>query len=195
MIAYIFQIAVFSAFILLLTNCTTPKVFFKVSPEVSGGIQPIGKFDAAEQPLDTKEGVDLKSLQSKMVRLGVKDSPSHYWFFPNAESDRLEITANKDLFLKNGECDKKSNDGTANFEIASRFILKAGEALVEKNFSVAAQTADSLIKIAPTLSVGYRLKGLALLQQGRKEEAKPLLQQALTLNPNDEELKDLSQAL
>lgn len=81
--------------------------------------------------------------------------------------------------------------GPKNLNLTHRLLLRAYQALSRQDYAMAQDLANKLAAVSPELAAPLIVKGLALMQEGRKDEARSVLTAAKALDPEDKDIDQL----
>ncbi len=89
------------------------------------------------------------------------------------------------------ESSEAGKGGPKNLNLTHRLLLRAYQALSRQDYAMAQDLANKLSAVSPELAAPLIVKGLALMQEGRKDEARSVLTAAKALDPEDKDIDQL----
>lgn len=146
---------------------------------------------------ETPLTVSLEEIQDRVLRMERPGRASLYWVIVNATGDSNEISLDfNQVQRESGECRETSEPGLSKVQAnrVLRLLLRAYQALADKQSQIALGLADQAIALEPALAGPHILKGLAQLQEGDKGAAKASFTKARTLDSEDRDLDTLLKA-
>ena len=179
-----------------ISSCATKVVNFKSEKKANVDLVSLDALDAAGEKLgETPVEVPIEKLQGKVVRVSAEGKTPQYWVFQETLGVRTEaqmklLDEAKINAASGGEKDRK---GATNR--AMRLLLSAYQALSTRDWETAQGLADKAGEIEPELSSPLIVQGIALMQQGKKADAKLVLAKAKALDPDDGNIDRLLEVL
>jgi tetratricopeptide (TPR) repeat protein len=159
----------------------------------------------------TISSVSLLNLNEEIERLGTTpltialkdDRLQAYKFIQNGKEPLFWVIADKlgdqnEVFIKlrdqqssqiESPRENACNQSTTNRSM--RLIMAAYKALIDQEYEIALGLAEQATKIDPQLSAPLLIRGMALLPQGKIEEAQKAFAQAKAIDPDDPEIDSL----
>ena len=144
---------------------------------------------------ETPVTLDLDRAEGRIIRVSQKGKLPVYWLVSDAVGD--VTTAEIKLFDAPAaeKIDEKGNaergESRATHNRIMRLILRSYQALTGNRLGEAKQLADQAAAIDPQLAAPHVIKGLALYQEGKAEEARTELTKAQALDPEDKDIDTL----
>ncbi len=165
-------------------SCSHRKVNITSPQPLTVHSQPIGKFSHPMEKLgELPLKLDRDSIKHSMLRLAERGKATQYWFFPNEDSDILEIEAQ----LTEEECTAKDL-AARDPNLFTRTILGAYKLMIQGDFDESWQLAEQAERMDVNIAGPLILKGLIRLKQNKNAEAQSLFTRAKALDPKDQEI-------
>lgn len=189
--AFPLKLALASIAGLLLCGCATSSIRFTGEKEakltvLGGDLKDV--IGLRDRPLP--QDIVQSELASRFVRIDVpSESPRYFYFMPSDAKD-AEIK----ILKGNG-----TNDGfTPQTEVSNqtmRLFMSAYQALAQRRWQVARELAGKLVEMQPQLAAPHIVQGIALTQEGQKQEAQAAFTKAKALDPEDAAIDQLLQSI
>lgn len=185
--------------LLLSPSCAHKSISFKTEKDkATVKAVPFDKLGTEGQVLgETPLTVSLDKVQGQVLRMEQPGRAPLHWVILNAAGDTNEVALDfGQVQREGGECRDTGETGVpkAQANRVMRMLLRAYQALSDKQSKIALELADQAITFEPTLAGPYIVKGLAQLQQGDKSAAKGSFTRARALDPEDRDLDTLLKA-
>jgi hypothetical protein len=179
-----FFIFVSAGVCLTLTSCASKRnmIFSSAEPGSTIAVVPLDNPDGAVQTVGNPFNTNTARLTGKAVRISANGKAPQFWFPPDDSSHRIEVK------VKNLPVCSQS-EGNRNRPL--RLLLKAYQALTEKDFNLARELCTKAAQIDPTLAAPLIITGLTYFQEGKRTEARVAFNKAKALDPEDQELNEL----
>lgn len=143
---------------------------------------------------ETPVTVNLNQLDGKVVRLNAPGKLPLYWVVTDVAGDSTEAKFNlqeNPLYRdKAGKSDAPIDRKTAMNRIL-RLLMQSYKALSAKDYALSKDLAKKAIDIDPELAAPLIIRGMALLKEGKVDEARAALSQAKALDPEDANIDQL----
>jgi tetratricopeptide (TPR) repeat protein len=170
-------------------GCGSVKRGIMVSSSETGSVISLVPFDnpeSAGEKLTNPANFTSDKLNNRAIKIVAPGKAPEYWFVPGGNPKRLDIKVRQ-----MAACTGANNEANKNRPI--RFLLKGYQALSSEDYNLALEMAKQAESLDATLAAPHIISGLALLRQGKKEEARVSFNKAKTLDPEDRDIVDLLQ--
>lgn len=158
--------------------------------QANGGRKVIGKT-----PIDKSFGEFSDEAGADTVLISLSKSgfePQNFilpYFFHGDLNIKATLPTVSEAAASGGS--NKRGPTTETLNLSHRTLMQAYKALVTKDYPRANNLADALAKLFPELAAPLVIKAIAALSQNNKAQASNFLNQALSLDSEDPEIKRL----
>ena len=174
----------------ILFSCATPQLTIQSTPKARVEDLRPDSNDGGSFVGETPLTVDRSKIEKGLIKLSAPGRESVYITSACNPADETKIRVKLPDAL---QC-AGGRESAVPLNKAMRLLLKAYQALSQKDLITAKDLAKQAADMAPGLAAPHIVAGLAALQAGNKEEARTEFGRAQSIDPDDRELDELAKS-